>query len=71
MGCVSIENMSEVGTGTQIIQGKRIVSGVTVGAGAVVVWDLLESGIYMGIPAKRKWKHREWKWFKMLEWKIS
>lgn len=54
MGCVSIENMSEVGTGTQIIQGKRIVSGVTVGAGAVVVWDLLESGIYMGIPAKRK-----------------
>lgn len=37
----------------QIIQGKNIALNIIVGAGAVVVKDLNESGIYVGSPAKK------------------
>lgn len=52
-GCVTIGEFCEIGTGSQIIQGKRIGSEVIVGAGSVVVRDALERGTYVGVPAKR------------------
>lgn len=52
-GNVMVGECSELGTGTQIIQGKRIESHTIIGAGAVVVRNVNESGIYVGCPAKR------------------
>jgi len=51
-GQVIVEESVELGTGTQIIQGKRICAGSIVGAGAVVVKDIVEKGTYVGVPAK-------------------
>lgn len=42
----------ELGTGSQIIQGKTIGKGTIVGAGSVVVKDLPEECTAVGIPAK-------------------
>lgn len=52
-GNVLIGECSELGTGMQIIQGKRIAPNTIIGAGAVVVKDCAESGIYVGSPAKK------------------
>ena len=52
-GQVVIEEGVELGTGAQIIQGKKICAGSIVGAGAVVVKDIVEKGIYVGVPAKQ------------------
>ena len=52
-GNVKIEKCVEVGTGTQIIQGKNIVCHTIIGAGAVVVKNIEESGTYVGSPAKK------------------
>lgn len=52
-GNVSVGKCCELGTGMQIIQGKKITSGVILGAGAVVVKDIIESGTYIGCPARR------------------
>lgn len=52
-GNVLIGECSELGTGTQIIQGKKVVSNTIIGAGAIVVKDCLESGTYVGSPAKK------------------
>lgn len=52
-GCVQVGELTELGTGTQIIQGKEISDHVIVGAGSVVVKDLKEAGTYVGIPAKK------------------
>ena len=38
----AINEVVEIGTGTQIIQGKNICSNVIIGAGAVVVKDIEE-----------------------------
>ncbi len=57
-GCVEIGENTEVGTGTQIIQGKNIGADTIVGAGTVVVKDLEIPGTYVGIPAKAV-KYRE------------
>ncbi|WP_312370256.1 acetyltransferase [Lachnoclostridium sp.] len=43
----------EIGTGTQIIQGIKIGEEVIVGAGAVIVKDIIETGTYVGIPARK------------------
>ena len=43
----------ELGTGMQIIQGKKITPQAIVGAGSVVVRDIEESGTYVGCPAKK------------------
>lgn len=51
-GCVTIGENVEVGTGTQIIQGKNICANTIVGAGTVVVKNIESEGIYVGIPAK-------------------
>jgi len=52
-GNVHVGECTEIGTGTQIIQGKSIAPHTIIGAGAVVVRDLTESGAYVGCPAKR------------------
>ncbi len=52
-GNVEICNLVEVGTGTRIIQGKKITSGVILGAGSVVVKDIMEHGTYVGVPVKK------------------
>lgn len=52
-GNVLIGECSELGTGTQIIQGKKVISNTIIGAGAIVVKDCIESGTYVGSPAKK------------------
>lgn len=52
-GNVKIGEQSELGTGTQIIQGKKLIEGTILGAGAVVTKDTEESGIYVGVPARK------------------
>lgn len=51
-GNVEIGACSELGTGSQIIQGINVVGQTIVGAGAVVVKEITERGTYVGVPAK-------------------
>lgn len=51
-GAVYIGECTEIGTGTQIIQGKRICRDTIIGAGSVVVRDIDLAGTYVGVPAK-------------------
>lgn len=51
-GCVMVEDCVELGTGAQIIQGKRIGYQTIVGAGAVVTKDLPSRCTAVGMPAK-------------------
>lgn len=50
--CV-IEKGVELGTNSTIIQGKKIGKNTIVGAGSVVVRDLIENCIFAGVPAKK------------------
>lgn len=52
-GNVEIGNYCEIGTGTQIIQGKSITDNVIIGAGAGIVKNIKESGTYVGCPVRR------------------
>ena len=52
-GNVIMNDCVEVGTGTKIIQGKKIVEETVIGAGSVVVKDIVENGTYIGVPAKQ------------------
>lgn len=49
---VNVGECAELGTGVQIIQGKRIEAGTIVGAGAVVVKDLPDEYTAVGAPCK-------------------
>lgn len=51
-GITNIGKASELGTGTQIIQGKRVGDYSIVGAGAVIVKDIPEKCTAVGSPAK-------------------
>ncbi len=51
-GFTRIGEVCEMGTGSQIIQMKKICPGSTIGAGAVVVNDILDKCTAVGIPAK-------------------
>ncbi len=51
-GNVYLEEGAEIGTGTAIIQGIRIGSFTTVGAGATVVKDLPPNVVAVGVPAR-------------------
>lgn len=42
------------GAGSTVIDGISVCDGTIIGAGAVVVRDIFEAGIYIGIPAKKK-----------------
>ena len=53
-GNVTVRECVEIGTGTQIIQGKNICANCIIGAGAVVVKDINEPGTYVGIPVVKK-----------------
>ncbi len=52
-GNVEISDISEIGTGSKIIQGKHISSNVIIGAGSVIVKNIEEEGTYVGVPARR------------------
>lgn len=52
-GMVSVGECTELGTGAQIIQGKKITANTIIGAGTVVVKDCVESGVNVGISAKK------------------
>ena len=51
-GCVNVGESAELGTGTQIIQGKNIGDKTIIGAGAVVVKDIPADCTAVGSPAK-------------------
>ena len=51
-GAVTIERCTEIGTGTKIIQGKKIGKNAVVGAGAVVITDIPDNCTAVGVPAK-------------------
>ena len=52
-GNVTVSQFCEFGTGSKVIQGVSISDSVVIGAGGVVVRDLIESGTYVGAPAKK------------------
>jgi sugar O-acyltransferase (sialic acid O-acetyltransferase NeuD family) len=52
-GRVHIGEAVEIGTGSKIIQGIGIESNTILGAGTVVIKDILQSGTYVGVPAKK------------------
>jgi len=44
--------LADIGTGTKIIQGKRINNEAVVGAGAVVIENVPSQTTVVGVPAK-------------------
>lgn len=42
-----------VGSGSVVLQGVSVADDVVIGAGAVVVADIVEAGVYVGVPARR------------------
>lgn len=53
-GTVSIGAETWIGAGAVVSNNIDICDGCTVGAGAVVVKDILEQGVYIGLPARKK-----------------
>ena len=52
-GTVFVGSMSHIGIGSCIKNNIIICDNVVVGAGAAVVSDIVESGIYIGVPARK------------------
>lgn len=52
-GACTFEEHVYFGTGAATRQGVSICKNVTIGMGAMVVKDVVESGVYIGIPAKK------------------
>lgn len=52
-GNVKVGKCVELGTGTQIIQGKQITHNSIVGAGSVVLRDITVDGTYVGSPVRK------------------
>ncbi|MBT8377742.1 MAG: acetyltransferase [Ignavibacteria bacterium] len=52
-GGVTIGDRCLIGTGVQILEDLNICSDVIIGAGAVVSKDIVQEGIYVGIPARK------------------
>jgi len=52
-GGVKIGSNTFIGAGATIIQYKKIEENIIIGAGSVVVNDLIESGTYIGNPARK------------------
>ena len=52
-GSVQVGKDSWIGIGAAVKNGVSICDGCTVGAGAVVVRDIDEPGIYIGVPARK------------------
>ncbi len=53
-GTVKVEQCTWVGAGVTVSNNVSICSNVIIGAGAVVVKDIPEPGVYIGIPARIK-----------------
>ena len=53
-GMVRVGECVELGTGMQVMQGKRIVENAIIGAGGVVVKDILDEGTYVEVPVRVK-----------------
>lgn len=53
-GTVVIGTCTHIGVGVTIKNNIEIANDVVVGAGAVVVKNISESGVYIGVPAKKK-----------------
>lgn len=53
-GTVSVDDETWIGAGATVSNNISICSKSMIGAGAVVIKDTKESGIYIGVPAKRK-----------------
>lgn len=53
-GNVEIGNFCELGTGSRIIQGKTVTKKAVIGAGSTVIRNIIESGTYVGSPARIK-----------------
>ena len=51
-GAVTIGECVSVGTGSAIIQGLSIGDNTVIGAGSVVVKDIPENTVAVGVPAK-------------------
>ena len=52
-GTVKIGSHTMIGAGATVINNVDICNNCTIGAGAVVVKDITESGVYVGVPAKK------------------
>ncbi|MBG9387860.1 NeuD/PglB/VioB family sugar acetyltransferase [Caenimonas sp. DR4.4] len=52
-GAARIGRAVLVGSGTNVLPGKRVRDGIVIGSGAAVVDDLAEPGVYAGVPARR------------------
>lgn len=52
-GNVAVGELTQVGIGASVRQGISICGGCVIGAGAAVVKDIQEEGIYAGVPARR------------------
>lgn len=52
-GNVEIDDYCELGTGSKIIQCKKICKDIILGAGGVVTKDIEESGTYVGSPTRK------------------
>ena len=57
-GTVEIGKGTWIGIGAVIINDKKITSGCIIGAGAVVVKDIIEAGIYIGVPATKFYREK-------------
>ena len=53
-GTVNIGEHTWIGAGATIGNNLNITSNCMIGAGAVVVRDIIESGTYIGVPARKK-----------------
>jgi sugar O-acyltransferase (sialic acid O-acetyltransferase NeuD family) len=52
-GDVEVGDESVIGAGAVVVPGRKIAAECFVGAGAVVTEDLVEAGLYVGIPARK------------------
>jgi len=57
-GAVKIGKSSWIGIGAIVSNNISIVPGSVVGAGAVVIKDIIEAGVYIGVPAKKSKRSR-------------
>ncbi len=51
-GCVTLDRHVWIGAGATLINNVDVCEGCLIGAGAVVIRDLTESGTYVGVPAR-------------------
>lgn len=52
-GGVTVGNRSFLGIGSSVIEYKNITGDCIIGAGAVVIRDICESGTYVGVPVRK------------------